>query len=62
MAELPARERLTPPPLPWADSRCQSGRTWGLAESERNQARAKQDNTGNGYRQETVRSEFVTHD
>ena len=33
-----------------------------LAESKRNQARAKQDKTGNGYGQETVRSEFVTHD
>jgi hypothetical protein len=33
-----------------------------LTKSERNQARAKQDKTGNGYGQKTVAGEFVTHD
>src|SRR6266404_7515133 len=32
-----------------------------LAESERKQARAKQDWTGNGHNEETERSEFITH-
>jgi len=32
-----------------------------LVENEHKQARAKQDKTGNGHSQETVRSEFFTH-
>jgi hypothetical protein len=34
---------------------------FNLAESERKQARAKQDWTGNGHNEETERSEFITH-
>jgi hypothetical protein len=33
-----------------------------LAKSQRDQAGAKQDKTGNGYGQETVGGELVTHD
>jgi len=32
-----------------------------LAKSKRKQSRAKQDKTGSGHSQETVRSEFITH-
>jgi hypothetical protein len=32
-----------------------------LAKNQRDQAGAKQDNTGNGYGQETVGGELVTH-
>jgi len=32
-----------------------------LAKSQRDQARAKQDKSGNGYGQETVGGELVTH-
>jgi hypothetical protein len=32
-----------------------------LAETERKQARAKQNWTGNGHNEETERSEFITH-
>jgi hypothetical protein len=32
-----------------------------LGKCDSNQARAKQDKTGDGHRKETVRSEFITH-
>jgi hypothetical protein len=36
-------------------------RKHGLGKRDSDQARAKQDKTGNGHSQETVRSEFITH-